>query len=89
MAPYTRADDSPRNPVSATCRDHPELSESLCMEMMMRQLETSGTPQTHRQVLACLAPWMHNLSFAARWEGGRQNTAACHMHQVAHAKDGR
>ncbi len=54
------------------CRDHPELSESLCMEMMMRQLEASGAPQTHRQVLACLAPWMHNLSFAARWEGALQ-----------------
>lgn len=39
------------------------------MEMMMRQLEAPGAPQAHRQVLACLAPWMHNLSFAARWEG--------------------
>ena len=27
-------------------------------------------PQAHRQALACLAPWMDNLSFAARWEGG-------------------
>ena len=35
----------------------------------MRQLEAPGSPQAHRQALACLAPWMDNLSFAARWEG--------------------
>lgn len=53
-------------------RDHPELSEALCVELMTRQLEGSGSPgspQLQHQVLSVLAPWMQNLSFAARWEG--------------------
>ena len=50
------------------CRDHPELSELLCVEMMRRQLDTVGKA-AHHQVLTCLPPWMDNLSFAARWEG--------------------
>ena len=50
----------------------------------MRQLETIGSPQTHRQVLACLAPWMDNLSFAARWEGNFQASCSYHLHQTYH-----
>ena len=55
------------------------MSEALCMEIMARQLEAPGAPQAHRQALACLAPWMHNLSFAARWEG-----AACSHRSLYH-----
>lgn len=55
------------------------MSEALCMEIMARQLEAPGAPQAHRQALACLAPWMHNLSFAARWEG-----AACSHQSLFH-----
>ncbi|CAL8468215.1 g7754 [Coccomyxa elongata] len=57
---------------SKLARDHPELSEPLCVELMTRQLEgagSPGSPQAQHQVLSCLAPWMQNLSFAARWEG--------------------
>lgn len=50
------------------CRDHPELSELLCVEMMRRQVDAVGKA-AHPQVLTCLPPWMDNLSFAARWEG--------------------
>ena len=53
------------------------MSEALCMEIMARQLEAPGAPQAHRQALACLAPWMQNLSFAARWEGGHAQTCLC------------
>ncbi|KAL0053523.1 hypothetical protein WJX82_006983 [Trebouxia sp. C0006] len=49
-------------------RDHPELSELLCVEMMTRQQDAVGRA-AHHQVLTCLPPWMENLSFAARWEG--------------------
>lgn len=50
------------------CRDHPELSELLCVEMMRRQ-QDGGGKAAHHHVLTCLPPWMDNLSFAARWEG--------------------
>ena len=59
---------------SVLCRDHPELSEVLCVELMTRQLEPGGSTELQHQVLSCLAPWMQNLSFAARWEGGPLNT---------------
>ncbi|KAL3146697.1 hypothetical protein ABBQ32_000921 [Trebouxia sp. C0010 RCD-2024] len=49
-------------------RDHPELSELLCVEMMRRQ-QDGGGKAAHHHVLTCLPPWMDNLSFAARWEG--------------------
>lgn len=39
------------------------------MELMTRQLESGGSTELQHQVLSCLAPWMQNLSFAARWEG--------------------
>ena len=53
------------------------MSEALCMEIMARQLEAPGAPQAHRQALACIAPWMQNLSFAARWEGEPAQTSLC------------
>lgn len=51
------------------CREHPELSEGLCVEMMTRQLAESGAHTLQHQVLTALAPWMENLSFRPRWEG--------------------
>lgn len=63
-------------------RDHPELSEPLCVEMMTRQLESVGEA-AHHQVLTCLPPWLDNLSFAARWEG--THVCACtHIHMCSH-----
>ena len=50
------------------CRERPEMTELLCVEVMTRQLQASAAVQQHA-VLAALAPWMDNLSFAARWEG--------------------
>ncbi len=58
------------------CRDHPELSELLCVEMMTRQQDAVGRA-AHHQVLTCLPPWMENLSFAARWEGNAHPTIPC------------
>ena len=53
-------------------REHPELTEVLCVELMTRQLDAqSATAIQQHAMLACLAPWMENLSFAARWEGVR------------------
>lgn len=59
------------------------------MEMMVRQLEAAGAPQTHRQVLACLAPWMHNLSFAARWEGDILSSGCMPLASTFQCKGGR
>ena len=52
-------------------REHPELTELLCVELMTRQLDTQGAAAALQQhaMLACLVPWMENVSFAARWEG--------------------
>lgn len=44
------------------------MTELLCVEMMTRQLVTASAVHQHA-VLTALAPWMENLSFAARWEG--------------------
>lgn len=44
------------------------MTELLCVEVMTRQLHASAVVHQHA-VLAALAPWMDNLSFAARWEG--------------------
>lgn len=44
------------------------MTELLCVEVMTRQLQASAAVHQHA-VLAALAPWMDNLSFAARWEG--------------------
>ena len=42
----------------------------LCVELMTRQLDAQSTTAIQQHaMLACLAPWMENLSFAARWEG--------------------
>ncbi|KAK9867850.1 hypothetical protein WJX84_002781 [Apatococcus fuscideae] len=55
-------------------KEHPEVSEALCVEMMTRQLgdELGNTMRkvVLHQVLMCLAPWMENLSLNVRWEGG-------------------
>ncbi|KAK9839278.1 hypothetical protein WJX81_005497 [Elliptochloris bilobata] len=50
-------------------REHPELSEALCVEVMLRQLDSASAQALRHQVLTCLAPWMRNLTFAPRWEG--------------------
>ena len=65
---YALFDLRPKDGPGAPCRDHPELSELLCVEMMNRQQDAVGKA-AHHQVLTCLPPWMDNLSFAARWEG--------------------
>ncbi|CAD7701683.1 unnamed protein product [Ostreobium quekettii] len=45
-------------------REHPEVNEELCVELMTRQLSSAN-----QQVLLCLIPWMERLSFSSRWEG--------------------
>jgi len=50
-------------------REHPELSEGLCVEMMTRQLADAGAHTLQHQVLTALTPWMENLIFRPRWEG--------------------
>ena len=60
------------------CREHPELSEGLCVEMMTRQLADSGGHTLQHQVLTALAPWMENLSFRPRWEGA----PLCHCRKL-------
>lgn len=57
-----------RNIMSLLRRDHPELSEALCEEMMTRQLELADKVSQH-PVLTCLSPWMENLTIAAHWKG--------------------
>ena len=52
-------------------RDHPEVSEALCVEMMTRQLASAGTSGLKHQVLSCLVPWMQNLSLTPRWKGAQ------------------
>lgn len=62
-------------------RDHPELSELLCVEMMRRQLDSGGRA-AQPQVLTCLPPWLDNLSFAARWEGNWSERLLQSMYDV-------
>jgi Cell morphogenesis central region len=51
-------------------REHPELSEPLCIEVMTRCLDAEGAAAANQHaMLTCLKPWMENLSFAASWEG--------------------
>lgn len=50
-------------------REHPELSEGLCVEMMTRQLADAGAHNLQHQILTALTPWMENLIFRPRWEG--------------------
>jgi len=55
---------------TARCRrDHLELSEALCEEMMTRALECWDSTIQH-PVLICLAPWMENLVISAHWKVG-------------------
>ncbi|KAG2450803.1 hypothetical protein HYH02_004640 [Chlamydomonas schloesseri] len=49
-------------------RDHPELSEALCEELMTRQLECEEAAIQH-PVLTSLAPWMENLVISFPWRG--------------------
>lgn len=41
-------------------KEHPELSEFLCEEIMQRQLDGTDII-AHHQVLTCMAPWIENL----------------------------
>ncbi|KAH0664612.1 hypothetical protein KY290_030518 [Solanum tuberosum] len=43
-------------------KDHPELSQWLCEEIMQRQLDAVDIIAQH-QVLTCMAPWIENLNF--------------------------
>ena len=59
-------------------REHPELSETLCVEVMLRQLDSASAQALRHQVLTCLAPWMRNLTFAPRWEGAPRSPVNSH-----------
>ncbi|XP_024390755.1 uncharacterized protein [Physcomitrium patens] len=50
-------------------KEHPELSESLCEEIMQRQLDAVDIIAQH-QVLTCMAPWIENLNFSNLLESG-------------------
>ncbi|WOL05340.1 hypothetical protein Cni_G14068 [Canna indica] len=54
---------------SKLAKDHPELSELLCEEIMQRQLDAADIIAQH-QVLTCMAPWIENLNFLKLWESG-------------------
>nr|XP_043633528.1 protein furry homolog-like [Erigeron canadensis] len=43
-------------------KDHPELSQLLCEEIMQRQLDAVDIIAQH-QVLTCMTPWIENLDF--------------------------
>ncbi|KAK6913421.1 Cell morphogenesis central region [Dillenia turbinata] len=43
-------------------KDHPELSQLLCEEIMQRQLDAVDII-AQQQVLTCMAPWIENLNF--------------------------
>lgn len=64
-------------------REHPELTELLCVEVMARQLQPYAAVHQHA-VLAALAPWMKNLSFAARWEGAAMFIPASVPPSISH-----
>jgi hypothetical protein len=50
-------------------KEHPELSELLCEEIMQRQLDAVDIIAQH-QVLTCMAPWIENLNFGTLWDSG-------------------
>ncbi|XP_045086168.1 uncharacterized protein [Aegilops tauschii subsp. strangulata] len=54
---------------SKLAKDHPELSEHLCEEIMQRQLDAVDIIAQH-QVLTCMAPWIENLNFVRLKESG-------------------
>ncbi|KAJ3672294.1 hypothetical protein LUZ60_007015 [Juncus effusus] len=54
---------------SKLAKDHPELSELLCEEIMQRQLDAVDIIAQH-QVLTCMAPWIENLNFSKLWDSG-------------------
>ncbi|KAI8018207.1 hypothetical protein LOK49_LG04G02105 [Camellia lanceoleosa] len=43
-------------------KDHPDLSQLLCEEIIQRQLDAVDIIAQH-QVLICMAPWIENLNF--------------------------
>ncbi|KAI4352336.1 hypothetical protein L6164_006599 [Bauhinia variegata] len=49
-------------------KDHPELSQLLCEEIMQRLLDAVDIIAQH-QVLTCMAPWIENLNFWKLKEG--------------------
>ena len=49
-------------------REHPELAETLCVEVLTRQLGGDGAMPSP-QALLCVCPWLELLSFSSRWEG--------------------
>ncbi|GMY12807.1 protein furry homolog-like [Fagus crenata] len=50
-------------------KDHPELSQLLCEEIMQRQLDAVDIIAQH-QVLTCMAPWIENLNFLKLKDSG-------------------
>ncbi|XP_077229196.1 ARM repeat superfamily protein isoform X2 [Tasmannia lanceolata] len=54
---------------SKLAKDHPEMSELLCEEIMQRQLDAVDIIAQH-QVLTCMAPWIENLNFSSLWDSG-------------------
>ncbi|XP_020250386.1 uncharacterized protein LOC109827782 isoform X2 [Asparagus officinalis] len=54
---------------SKLAKDHPELSERLCEELLQRQLDAVDIIAQH-QVLTCMAPWIENLNFQKLWDSG-------------------
>lgn len=50
-------------------KDHPELSQLLCEEIMQRQLDAVDIIAQH-QVLTCMAPWIENLNFCKLKDSG-------------------
>ncbi|KAM0835403.1 hypothetical protein ACQ4PT_062965 [Festuca glaucescens] len=54
---------------SKLAKDHPELSEHLCEEIMQRQLDAVDIIAQH-QVLTCMAPWIENLNFVRLKDSG-------------------
>lgn len=54
---------------SKLAKDHPELSELLCEEIMQRLLDAVDIIAQH-QVLTCMAPWFENLNLKKLWDSG-------------------
>ena len=59
--------------LSIECREHPEISEGLCIEMMTRQLAASLADvrfhSLQHHILTALTPWMENITFRVNWKG--------------------
>lgn len=66
-------------------RDHPELSESLCVEMLGRQLRCAAL---RHQVLSALLPWAENIQLSPRWQGTWAGSLLRAMYDVTGAHGG-